>query len=165
MGCCDGRGQLWYQSLSLFPCTNLDTREALSITELLPLHSLTTFSLLETSESPEGHSWIFPSTFCLSPPDGDWCFNILFISDSLASARTGVLKRKNLVPKQEFRGSRRAFCPCQALILDGEKGNEERMCLVMQWGFLSYFRKLVSVICMSFEGKKLHTQDLKHERI
>lgn len=58
-GCCDGRGQLWYQSLSFCLGTNLDTREALSCFHFTPLTAL---SLLETSERRTGHSWIFPST-------------------------------------------------------------------------------------------------------
>lgn len=137
-GCCDGRGQLWYQSLSFCLGTNLDTREALSITELLSLHSF-------NSPFPSGN---------LRKAQLDFPFYLQMVAggltsylsgESLASESTGVFKRKNLGSKQAFQRARKGFLSVPRCLLSFwmGRGVMRRRCpSSLWWGFFHVFQEI-----------------------
>lgn len=140
-GCCDGRGQLWYQSLSFCLGTNLDTREALSITELLSLHSF-------NSPFPSGNlrkanraQLDFP--FYLQTVTGG--LTSYLSGESLASESTGVFKRKNLGSKQAFQRARKGFLSVPRCLLSFwmGKGAMRRRCpSSLWWRFFHVFQEI-----------------------
>lgn len=153
-----------YQSLRFCLGTNLDVREALSITELLSLHSF-------NSPFPSGNlrkanraQLDFP--FYLQMVTGG--LTSYLSGESLASVSTGVFKRKNLGSKQAFQRARKGFLSVPRCLLSfwmGRGAMRRRCPSSLWWGvFFMYFRKLVSVICMSFEVKN-HSRSKTCERM